>query len=179
MLIIMSHSPSRIIFPELYVIRLYFAKWDIIVFPNIIRIIDRNTSVDNISVMISERIFCFINDLVSLTWYEALKASINELTPFVEKYNARINPNESNPPLGLFIISSIVLNVIVLVEGGNILAIRFINVSWNPIIGMYGISVKTTIIDGKNAKKKLKAREDARVVIEPFIIPFQKNKVTS
>ena len=44
---------------------------------------------------------------------------------------------------------------------------------------MYGISVKITMIDGKNAKKKLKAREDALVVIEPFIIPFQKNTVTS
>ena len=35
------------------------------------------------------------------------------------------------------------------------------------------------MIEGKNARKKLNANEEARVVIEPFIIPFQKNIVTS
>ena len=39
--------------------------------------------------------------------------------------------------------------------------------------------VKKTIIEGKNAKKKLKAKEDARVVIAPFISPFQKKIATS
>ena len=38
---------------------------------------------------------------------------------------------------------------------------------------------KKTIIEGKNAKKKLKAKEDARVVIAPSISPFQKKIATS
>ena len=48
-----------------------------------------------------------------------------------------------------------------------------------PVIGIYGISVKTTIIDGKNAKKKLKANDDALVVIAPLAKPFQKKIATS
>jgi hypothetical protein len=44
---------------------------------------------------------------------------------------------------------------------------------------MYGISVKKTIIDGKNAKKKLNANDDALVEIAPSIKPFQKKIVTS
>jgi hypothetical protein len=39
--------------------------------------------------------------------------------------------------------------------------------------------VKNTIIEGKNAKKKLKAKEDALVVIAPSINPFQKKIATS
>ena len=36
-----------------------------------------------------------------------------------------------------------------------------------------------TIIEGNNAKKKLNASEEARVVIEPSMSPFKKNIVTS
>ena len=44
---------------------------------------------------------------------------------------------------------------------------------------MYGISVKKTMIDGKNAKKKLNANDDALVVIAPSCNPLKKKKVTS
>jgi hypothetical protein len=44
---------------------------------------------------------------------------------------------------------------------------------------MYGIRVKKTIIEGKKAKKKLNANEEALVVIAPSIKPFQKKIVTS
>ena len=39
---------------------------------------------------------------------------------------------------------------------------------------MYGIRVNNTIIEGKNAKKKLKASDDALVVMAPLTKPFQK-----
>tara|TARA_B100000902_G_C27045599_1_gene781526 strand:+ start:55 stop:219 length:165 start_codon:yes stop_codon:yes gene_type:complete len=39
--------------------------------------------------------------------------------------------------------------------------------------------VKNKIIDGKNAKKKLNAREDALVVIAPLTNPLQKKIITS
>ena len=64
----------------------------------------------------------------------------------VEKYSARINPIDNKPPLWLFIISSNVLNVATFVDGGKILEIISINVSWKPSIGIYGIKVKKTII---------------------------------
>ena len=35
------------------------------------------------------------------------------------------------------------------------------------------------MIEGKNARKKLKARDDALVVIPPLLNPFQKNIATS
>jgi hypothetical protein len=79
----------------------------------------------------------------------------------------------------LLITSSIVEKVTLLVDGGNIDDIISIKVSCSPSIGMYGIRVKKTIIEGKNAKKKLKARDEALVVIAPFLSPFQKKKVTS
>ena len=44
---------------------------------------------------------------------------------------------------------------------------------------MYGIRVKKTIIEGKNAKKKLNAREEALVVIAPSCSPLIKKIVTS
>ena len=119
---------------------------------------------------------CSNNGLTSLTWYEELNASINELTPLVEKYNARMNPIESNPPLGLLIMSSNVVNVISLVVSGRIIARISIKVSWKPSIGMYGMRVKNTITEGKNAKKKLNANEDALVVIEPSAIPSISSK---
>ena len=144
-----------------------------------INVIDINTRIERIRVITRDNTLCLIKLLDSLIWYEALNASIRELTPLVEKYSANRNPMDKSPPLGLFIISSIVVNVIVFVNGGNILEIKSIRVFWKSLIGMYGIRVNTTIIEGKNARKKLNANEDARVVIEPFIIPFQKNIVTS
>ena len=39
-------------------------------------------------------------------------------------------------------------------------------------IGIYGIRVNKTIIDGKKAKKKLNANDDARVVIAPCLTPL-------
>jgi hypothetical protein len=39
--------------------------------------------------------------------------------------------------------------------------------------------VKNTMIEGKNAKKKLNANEEALVVIAPSTNPFQKKMVTS
>jgi len=66
-----------------------------------------------------------------------------------------------------------------LVDGGNTTDKTSISVSCKPAIGMYGISVKKTIMDGKNAKKKLNAKEEALVVIAPLINPFQKKIVTS
>ena len=44
---------------------------------------------------------------------------------------------------------------------------------------MYGIKVKKTIIDGKKAKKKLKAKEEALVVIAPSCSPLTKKIATS
>jgi hypothetical protein len=44
---------------------------------------------------------------------------------------------------------------------------------------MYGIRVKKTIIEGKKARKKLNAREDALVVIAPSFNPVIKKIVTS
>ena len=41
------------------------------------------------------------------------------------------------------------------------------------------VDQRLLIIEGKNAKIKLKARDDALVVIDPFINPFQKNLATS
>jgi hypothetical protein len=46
-------------------------------------------------------------------------------------------------------------------------------------MGIYGISVKKTMIEGKKAKKKLNANDDALVVIAPSTNPFQKKIVTS
>ena len=112
-------------------------------------------------------------------WYDELKACINELIPLVEKYSARINPIDNKPPLWLFIISSNVSNVATFVDGGKILEIISINVSWKPSIGIYGIKVKKTIIEGKKAKKKLNANDDALVVIAPSCNPLKKNIVTS
>ena len=54
-----------------------------------------------------------------------------------------------------------------------------ISVSWKPSIGIYGISVKKTMIDGKNAKKKLNANDDALVVIAPSCNPLMKKTATS
>ena len=54
-----------------------------------------------------------------------------------------------------------------------------INVSWKPLIGIYGIRVKNTIREGKNAKKKLNASDEALVVIAPSCNPFMKSVVTS
>jgi hypothetical protein len=48
-----------------------------------------------------------------------------------------------------------------------------------PSIGMYGINVKKKIIVGNKATKKLKAIEDALVVIDPFHNPLRKNTATS
>ena len=45
------------------------------------------------------------------------------------------------------------------------------NCSWNPFTGTNGIIVKRTMILGKKAKKKLKAKEEALVVIAPFVMP--------
>ena len=70
--------------------------------------------------------------------------------------------------------SSRVLKVTSFVEGGNTTDRSSMSVSCKPEIGMYGIRVKKTIIEGKNAKKKLKASDDALVVIAPSIKPFQK-----
>ena len=91
---------------------------------------------DKISVSTKEIYFWYKKDLDSLMWKEELKASISALTPFVEKYKAKTKPTESNPPLGLFTISSMVLKAILLVDSGNTLAKSYINVSWNPSIGM-------------------------------------------
>ena len=44
---------------------------------------------------------------------------------------------------------------------------------------MYGISVKKKISAGKSAKKKLKAMDEALVVMAPFSRPFIKNELTS
>ena len=112
-------------------------------------------------------------------WKELLNASINAFAPFVEKYKANKNPIDNKPPLGLFIISWMVLNAASLVDGGNIDPNILINVSWNPDIGIYGISVNRKIIAGKNARKKLNARDDARVLMDPLWIPSQKNIATS
>ena len=62
-------------------------------------------------------------------WKEELKASIRELTPFVEKYKAKTKPTDSNPPLGLFTISSMVLKAISFVFSGNTLPKSSIKVS--------------------------------------------------
>ena len=53
-------------------------------------------------------------------WKELLNASINAFAPFVEKYKANKKPIDNNPPLGLFMISWIVLNAASFVDGGNI-----------------------------------------------------------
>ena len=90
-----------------------------------------------------------------------------------------MKPIDNNPPLWLLIMSSNVLKVALFVEGGRILDRISINVSWKPIIGMYGIKVKKTIIDGKKAKKKLKAKEEALVVIAPSCSPLTKKIATS
>ena len=86
---------------------------------------------------------------------------------------------DRRPLLGLLIISLRVSNVISFVDGGKITASSSINVSCIPEIGIYGISVKKTMVEGKNAKKKLKANDDALVVIAPLVSPFQKKIVTS
>ena len=84
----------------------------------------------------------------------------------------RINPIDKRPDLGLLIISYIVANAISLVCGGKIVVINSISVSWRSTIGIYGIKVNKTIIDGKKAKKKLNANDDARVVIAPCLTPL-------
>ena len=51
--------------------------------------------------------------------YDSLKACIIALTPLVAKINAVKKPNESNPPLGWLIISSIVVLVNWYAASGN------------------------------------------------------------
>ena len=104
---------------------------------------------------------------------------MSELILFVEKYNARKKPIDNKPPRWLLMISCIVSNVTVFVDGGRMLDKISIRVSWNPFIGIYGIRVKKTIIEGKKARKKLNAREEALVVIAPSCNPLMKKIVTS
>ena len=84
----------------------------------------------------------------------------------------RTNPIDKSPDLGLLIMSYIVENAISLVCGGKIVEISSISVSCRFTIGTYGIRVNKTIIDGKKAKKKLNANDDARVVIDTCLTPL-------
>ena len=46
------------------------------------------------------------------------------------------------------------------------------NCSWKPSIGTKGINVKMTIMEGKSAKKKLNARDEALVDMAPSNNPL-------
>ena len=55
---------------------------------------------------------------------------------FILTIAKKIKPIESRPPLGLLIMSSRVLKVTSLVDGGNTTDKSSISVSCNPVIGM-------------------------------------------
>ena len=93
-------------------------------------------------------------------------------TPLVEKYKAKIKVNESKPACSWFTISSKITLVASNVEGGKISLIKVKSSSWKPSIGTKGMSVNKTRIEGKKARKKLKVRDDALVVMAPSTKPL-------
>ena len=90
-----------------------------------------------------------------------------------------IKPIDNKLALGLLIISSNAVNAIVLVEGGRMVSIMSNKFSCSPSIGIYGIRENKTIIDGKNARKKLNAKDEALVVIAPWVIAVENEQKTS
>ena len=97
---------------------------------------------------------------------------MREWTPLVAKYIVRMKPIDNNPVLGLLTTSSIVAKANSFVAGGKMVDNNSSNVVCKFGIGIYGIIVNKTIIEGKNARKKLNAKEEALVVIDPSLIPL-------
>ena len=85
-----------------------------------------------------------------------------ELKALLLKYKANKNPKDKRLKFCFVMISSMVTNRTSYALAGNKRLILSSKSCWKLSIGMYAINVNKKIIAGKSAKKKLKARDDAR-----------------
>ena len=82
---IVNHFPYKINAPAYWVINSYSVRYFTANFPKMIKLIAIINISDRNKVNTRDNNLWLMIDLDSLTWYEALKASISEFIPLVEK----------------------------------------------------------------------------------------------
>lgn len=115
-------------------------------------------------------------------WWSAVYLSnvvIIMLKALLLKYKANKKPIDSKLRFWLLTISSIVEISTSYALVGNKRLIWIKRSAWKLSIGMYGMRVKTKIIAGNNAKKKLNASDEAFTIRSASNSEFTKKRPTS